>query len=89
MKIQWNFIDEMYFKYFGSNSKNTSTYLDDVIDILNKMTNSNLYKPVCVNNKWTIFKDKIKIWEMETLDVNSYCQLLKNEILLFKLNLLN
>jgi len=80
-----NFISNMYFKYFETEN-NTGSYSDDVVYILNKVTNSKIYQVGFNINGWVILKDKVNILVGDIIGVSNF---LKNEILLFKLNLLD
>ncbi len=85
-----NFINDMYFKYFETEN-NTGSYAEDVVDILNKVTNSKIYKyGVTKNNldSWgsLILKDNLTVFDGDSISLANF---LKNEIILFKLNLLD
>lgn len=81
------YIDKTYIKYIDS-INDMSSYIDDVIHILNKVTNSKIYECQPVSGLWRILKNHSVVWEWLSNDFISLAQLLKNEILLHKLELL-
>lgn len=88
------YIDKTYIKYIDSIDGNGS-YVDDVIHILNKVTNSKMYERGHNRDFATILKNNLSVWKWTPndvvgglLEVISLSQLLKNEILLYKLKLL-